>query len=351
MKLEKIFIAGVGVSNPLGDSAQALARFVNAGINAVQVTSAVNKSYNTIKMAKVPEKLIPPLNPKLWEARLPSWQERLVRLAGSALLGIKPMVQQLQSIPIVLALPEIFPARARPWKGNVIEQISIQSELDFDLQVSLAAEIGRAGGLHAIKHVFELLEAGHDMVVLGGMDTYWDLGRLAYLDHEDRLLVEGSIDGFPIGEGACFVVFTHQRLLSHSNAPQIAIYKPGNAEEIGHRYSDQPYRGDGLANATRTAISHAPITPINGVWTSMIYDNFGNKEFGVAMTRNNSHLSPHVKFRHPVDCFGDLGAAIGSTLIALIFGNVTDGKNIGRSHLICCSSDNAYRSAVRLEIQ
>ncbi|RYY75449.1 MAG: hypothetical protein EOO52_08600 [Gammaproteobacteria bacterium] len=350
MQLDKIFVVGTGVTNPLGQTAEMVARFVNASLSAVHETDALNKRLKPIKMALVPEKVLEPLNSELLPIGLSSRQERLVRLANSALVQLKPLILPESILPLVLALPESIPNKSRAWKGSAIEQFTLQSGIKFDVQNSLAAEIGRAGGLHAIKHVFKLMEAGHNTVLLGGVDTYLDAELLAHLDNEDRLLVEGAHDGFQPGEGACFVLLSREDFSPQSTNPRIVIYRPGNSEEPGHRYSDQPYRGDGLANAVRAAITNAPAT-IDSVWTSMIYDNFCNKEFGVTLTRNSLHFSPAVKFKHPVDCFGDLGAAIGSTLIALIAGSITHNNSIGRHHLLCCSSDTAYRSAVRLDIE
>lgn len=349
-QLSKIYVVGASIVNPLGLEPGLMATAVNAGISAIDETAILNKRLKAIKMARVPESVLPPLNPKLAAAHLPARQERLLRMASPALLQLQPLIPKDTPIPLVVALPEIIPGISHSWRGNAIEQLSLQSDLKLDVQNSRVAEIGRAGGLHAIKHVFQLMEAGQDWVLLGGLDSYWDPELLARLDAEDRLLVEGALDGFQPGEGACFVLFASERLLANLPAPHIALYRPGNAQEPGHRYSDQPYRGDGLANAVRDAIAQAPAT-IDSVWTGMIYDSFCSKEFGVAITRNSAHFAPGFGQKHPVDCFGDLGSAIGPTLIALIFALASRDKKIGRHHLLCCSSDMAYRSAVRLDIE
>ena len=349
MNSERIFVVGTGIVNPLGQDAITVARFLSAGISAVQETEALNKRLRAIKMARVPEQILAALNPQLASMALPSRQERMLRLAGPALKQLASLVQQHMPLPIVLALPEQIAHLSNQWKGNVVEQLALQSGIELDMQSSLVAEIGRSGGLRAVKHVFDLMEAGHDLVLLGGVDTYWDAELLARLDEEDRLLVQSSTDGFQPGEGSCFVLLASEKLLSQLPPPHIAIYRPGNSEENGHRYSDSPYRGDGLANAVRDAIEFAPVA-IDRVWTSMIYDSFCNKEFGVAVTRNSRHFSPHVKFLHHADCFGDLGAAVATTLIAVIVAMSKYDQNFPRHHLLCCSSDTSYRSALRLDI-
>jgi len=81
----------------------------------------------------------------------------------------------------------------------------------------------------------------------------------------------------------------------------------------------------------------------------MIYDHYCQKEFGVAMTRNNKHFVANTKMIHPVDCLGDLGAAIGPTLIALVAMSALKQPQVGE-HLICSSSELEYRTALRCSV-
>lgn len=350
MQPSKIFVVHTGIVNPLGHNSKMIATFFKAGVSVVQETASLNKQLKPIKMALIPDQVLDSLHPRFASVGLSTRQKRMLRIAGTALSQLKPYIDQSSPISMVLALPESIPGVSNPWKGNVIEHLRLQCDMNIDLQHSVAAEIGRAGGLHAIKHVFQLMDAGQDLVLLGGMDTYWDAGLLARLDQEDRLLVQGSVDGFQPGEGACFILLASERLRSQLSPPHVALHPPGIAEELGHRYSDVPYRGDGLANAVRQAIAQAPAV-INSVWTSMIYDSFCSKEFGVALARNNSHFDPNLSSKHPADSFGDLGAAIGPTLIALITEFAKLNSKIEPHHLLCCSSDTGYRSAVRLTIE
>ena len=347
----KVYVAGVGIISPLGPDSSAVAAAVNAGISAVQETPLLSKHLVPIKMALVPDDVLSPLDPRLVAAKLPPRQERLLRMAAPALQQVQPLLPEGGVLPMLLVLPEVIPNLSHPWQGNAIEQLAVQSGISLDSRNSRAAEIGRAGGLHALKHVFQLMEQGQDWVLLGGMDSYWDAELLARLDAQDRLLLENSLDGFQPGEGVCFVLLASERVAGALAAPRVALYRPGISQETGHRYSEEPYRGDGLASAVRDAIAQAPAAKIDAVWTSMIYDSYGAKEFGVAMTRNSAHFSPTASQNHPVDRLGDVGASIGPTLISLIFELSRRPKKPAQHHLLCCSSDTAYRSAVRMDIE
>ncbi len=193
-QLSRIYVAGTGVINSLGANAPMIAAAVNAGISAVRDTAIFNKRLKPIRMACVPEAVLAPLNAHLATQGIPTRQERLLRMAGPALQQLQSVLPQNTLLPIVLALPEVIPGISRPWYGNAIEQLGLQYDAPLDLINSRAAEIGRAGGIHAIKHVFQLMEAGHDWVLLGGMDSYWDPELLAYLDADDRLLVGGTAE-------------------------------------------------------------------------------------------------------------------------------------------------------------
>lgn len=349
-QLSKAFVAGIGVVSPLGYSASSMAAAVNAGVGAVQETPLLSRHLVPIKMARVPEAALSPLEPRLLNSGLPLRQERILRMAAPALQQLKPLLPPGKAIPALLALPEFIPDLSHHWRGNAIEQLMMQSGVPLDPQLSRAAEIGRAGGLHALKHVFQLFEMGHDWVILGGMDSYWDPELLARLDAQDRLLLENRFDGFQPGEGACFILLASERAVASLPSLRAVLYRPGIAQEAGHRYSEKPYRGDGLTAAVREAIASAPAAAIDAVWSSMTYDNFGTKEFGVAITRNSAHFSPAASQNHPADRWGDAGASVGPLLIALIV-ELARRRNLGQHHLLCCSSDTAYRSAVRLDIE
>ena len=348
-EVNRIYIANVAMVTPVGNNALMSAASINASVSAIAETGVLNKKLKPIKMGLVREDALVQLNPKLLQLNLPSRQMRLLRLAASAL---KQLSQSLPNhrIPLYLALPENLPEKTQSIKGNFIEQLAIQSSIAFNIEQSLIAEVGRPGALYAMKHAQRFFaESGEDYLLVGGVDTYWDMKLLAKLDSEDRLMVDGSVDGFFPGEGASFTLLVSDRVKHSLPSPHVSFASPGLATEAGHFYSDEPYRGDGLSAAVSKSFDTAASGTVDSIWTSMIYDSFCSKEFGVALTRNNSKFSKNVKMRHPVDCLGDMGAAMGSALLGLIFSNASK-KSQGTHHLVCCSSDLSHRAALRVDI-
>ena len=110
--------------------------------------------------------------------------------------------------------------------------------------------------------------------------------------------------------------------------------------ELGHRYSEEPYRGDGLAAAFTQAISHGPQQSIANIYASLNGESFGTKEYGVAMMRNSKMLKEDCLLSHPADCFGDINAAFAPVLLA-IMANKTQG-----SSLAYCASEGPSRAAI-----
>lgn len=344
-----IYLAASSMVTPVGGNTVMTATAINAGVSQIAETAILNKRLKPIKMALVPEGVLPPVNPAILAHPLPARQLRLLQLAAVSLGQLAEQVPTGQRLPLFLSLPEHLSSLSKPLIGNFIKQLIIQSDFPLDPLQSRMAQVGRSGGLHAIEAARRYLaEEGQDYVLVGGVDTYCDPDLLARLDAEDRLMVYGALDGFFPGEGATFLLLASERVKSQLPSPLIALAKPGLAHELGHRYSDEPYRGEGLAAAVTQACDHAP-GMVDNIWTSMIYDGFASKELGVAFTRNSKSISTTVNMYHPVDCVGDMGAAVSCALIALIGAAAQRTKKSSR-HLVCCSSELSHRAALRVDV-
>ena len=155
-------------------------------------------------------------------------------------------------------------------------------------------------------------------VMVGGLDSHLELPLLQSLDAEDRVLAEGIMDGFVPGEAAAFLVMVSEagKTAQRAAAP-VRVAAPGLADEQGHRESDQPYKGDGLAEAVRLALANGRIGAVKTVLAGLNGENIGAKEWGVASLRNHAQLDPDLRFEHPADCIGDTGAAVAPLLVGL----------------------------------
>jgi len=332
---------------PIGGSTEMTAASVRADINRVQETDYFNKDDAPMKMARVPDNVLPELNPGLAASGLTQRQQRMLRLADVALKEALAAYPLAEPVLLFLAGPETLPGCTTAIAENFLDALMQQTGANLHRKHSRLFASGRSGGLQAIEMAFNYFAAtGKDFALVGGVDTHLhDFRLLETLDQDDRILAEGVTDGFAPGEAAGFLLLSSARVPPPAgNTQQIRLYPPGLANEPGHRFSDQPYRGDGMANAFRLAIANAPAAPIKAIYASLNGENFGAKEYGVALTRNSSAIDENLELEHPADCFGDIGAAFAPVLLGLSAYGLAKQQLQG-TVLTCCASEHALRGA------
>jgi len=347
---EHAWICGVGMVTPVGGQTAQTAASVRAGISTYEESAIYNKRFEPMTMALIPDDILPPLEDKLaGKSKLTSRQARMLQLAHLALTEVMESLPEghQSPLPLVLVGPEPMPGRDQVIDGGFLRQLEAQSGIDFDNRLSKLCTTGRAGGVQALEVAMQLLASGeHDFVLLGGVDSYLDLFLLATLDSEDRVLANGVMDGFAPGEGAAFLLLCSDQARSAlPKKPTVKIHTPGYAMERGHRYSKDTYTGSGLADAVTAALKALNNDPVATILSSMNGENFGAKEWGVAFMRNSSALDPALRFEHPAECFGDVGAASLPILAGLAATGLKQGYFNGPA-MICCSSEGPQRGAV-----
>lgn len=289
-------------------------------------------------MALVPEDALPPISDALAEEPLTSRQQRLLRLCTPALKQIEEFIDR--PLPLLLCGPEKIPGRRSVISDKTLEQLVIQSGIEFDLENSYVFPQGRAAGFYALESAMVMLANGQfEQIIIGGADSFLDLHLLASLDVEDRVLAEGVMDGFAPGEAAAFLVI--ERAGEESTT---RMTSPGISEEPGHRHSHQPYKGEGLAGAVSSCFTSSPDSRVKSVFASFNGENFNAKEWSVAAIRNQNNLDPDFNIVHPADCYGDIGAATVPVLISLAHLGLSNG-NYDKPALIWASSEYEHRAA------
>lgn len=350
---ERAWICGMGMVTPVGDCVAQTASSVRAGINRYQESSVYNKRFQPMTLALLSEEDLPPLNDVVGNSLgLTSRQIRILRIVDSA---IKEVLQSLPAdaeVPLYLAGPEPLFDRPPALTSDFFDHLINETNVPIDRAASILFPTGRAGGLLALQTAIEFLNQNDaEHVLIGGVDSYLDLALLATLDAEDRVLAEGAMDAFAPGEGCGFILLCSDRIRDKQlPKPSTAVYPPGIALESGHRYSDQPYKGDGLAGAIATAVENVNGLPIKTVFASLNGESYSAKEWGVACTRSSSAFDIDFRLEHPADCFGDIGAACGPVLLGLAGIGIRKGYYQNPA-LIWCSSEGPQRAAVCVSIE
>jgi len=346
MAAKGAFVRGIGMMSAVGVGTKPTATSVAAGVARLSESSIHDRRFRPIVMGTLLEEELPPLAPPVLETKgLTSTQQRLLRLAAPALAEAVADIGDPKRVPLFLGAPEATAGRPIPIDARWIGLLSKQAEVPFDTARSKAYANGRAAGLYALAGGLRALATGDvDHVLVGAVDTYVDLMRLAHADQEGRVLAEGVMDGFIPGEGACFLLLSTAS--ARCGAPAIArIEAVATGVEPGHRYSEEPYRGDGLADAFRVLFEKArDAPPVRSVWAGLNGESFNAKEWGTAFLRSSEHFAEPLRVEHPVDCFGDPGAALGLLMVGIAAFGIAEGK-VDEPALVWCSSDGEERAA------
>lgn len=351
MSEREVVLVACGMMTSVGLSSAETAASVRAGTTRVAESVCYDKHSEPFTLAQVPPEALPQLDPQ--PAGEEGWTARGLRVLT---LAIMPLVECAASCRDSGSPPGLAMALPEPLIGAVTDPdaflagLAEQTEGLFDLSASTANFSGRAGGVAAMGHAASVIAAGDaDFMLAGGSDSYLDLMLLGTLDLEERVASRTSLDGFVPGEGAGFVLLAERRAAEQAGlSPRARLSQVAVGEEAGHFYSEEAYRGEGLANTVANLFAEVEMPgPVTQVYSSMNGENHWAKELGVTLLRHQDQLAPDVDVRHPVECFGDLGAAIGPVMAGLAATDMARG-GCGGPTLLYGSSDRGSRAALLL---
>jgi len=328
----------------VGLSAPETAASVRSGTARFEETSMLDKRFEPFVLAQVPEDGLPDLAEGLEKEGLTAREARMIRLATVALTECLKALPASQPPPVLsVALPESETTRPLD-PAKFLGQLGRQMSSRFDAQRSDASHRGRAGGLAAIAQASEAIRRGAATFVLaGGVDTYRDLYVLGTLDMTRRVKSAANLDGFIPGEGAGFLLLADG---AAAGAAWARLSPVARTEEPGHMYSEQPYKGDGLALAFQQLLQSGTVPgPVQEVYSSMNGENHWAKEWGVAHIRSHAGFAPAHGMHHPADCYGDTGAACGPLMVGLAALGIKEGYRKSPT-LVYASSDRGGRAAL-----
>ncbi len=323
---------------------------MRAQIHRKQEAGWIDQRCEDIVLGGVPDIVLGPLLPAVARAQPPEspLRARLLQLAAPPLQEVLEAAAAagVAAPPLLLAGPPAATDAEPIVDAAFVEELGAQAEVELDLSASRVTS-GRAGVFAALGWAAELLEGKHELVVVGGVDSYADEQRLGDLEREGRLQTTGPQDAFTPGEGAAFLLVTTRTVARHAGWQPLALITGlEQAREPGHWYSEQPHRGDGLAVAiTRLLTDHSP--PIAHVVTSLNGERMFSREWGVAMVRNHESFTDPLQLEHPAEFTGDMGAALAPFMLAITATQMADGRHEGPS-LVWAASDHAERGALLL---
>lgn len=354
-ELKKLYIAGMGMITSVGANTAMTTASINAGISAYNETKYENENGQPLTMALISNDIFHFIEEetglRLDQGR--RYNARHDRMTTMAAIAIQEAIASLETdnaVPLIMAQPEYRFDQTN--LSSLTENLTTVASPWVNSELCRSLYSGRAGGIEAINIVFDYLyDSHHDYFIVGASDSYLDDGRLRELDQAARLLHLNASNGFAPGEGAGYLVLTRNPALALVNEGNIVVLsQPGIAEEQGHLTSEQPYRGDGLDQAFKKALTAHQQNDISTIFCSLNGEHHWAKELGVAQMRNKQAFTEQVTVNHPAEYFGDLGAATAPVLIGLAAENLWSNQQ-EHKQLVYSSSDSAKRGAIVLTKQ
>lgn len=336
-------IASVGACTAVGLNAVSSAAAVRAGVSAFGAHPyVVDAAGDRVIVAQVPE----------IDVGLPVSQ-RMAFMASAAMheaIEWNSAQRAHGIVPVYLTLPNPRPGLDRDAIASVAD--SVAREL---VACGVRAEIGlvdggHAGGLIALKECCSALaQRGGDWGLVGGVDSWLEPETLEWLEADDRLHNAVNPWGLVPGEGAAFYIVCGPSLTTVKGALDVVGF--GVAAEAIARRGEEPCLGKGLTAAIQDAIAALPegqsvdevFCDYNGEWDRA-------DEYGFALVRTSMRFVDATAARTPADCWGDVGAATGSLLVALAWQAAQRRWLGGRNLLLWSSSDGPHRAAAMVRV-
>ena len=266
-------------------------------------------------------------------------------LAGEA--KVKP-----ETTPLLLCLSESERAgRVIDDDNQFFQELNEELGLDFHDKSRVISQ-GHVGFTTALLRARSLIQEGiAAQVLIAGVDGFLVGPTLAYYEEQDRLLTSQNSNGFIPGEAAGAVLV---QAPGKSSSSQLLCLGIGYGNEQSTVYAeDIPLRGDGMAQAIRSALSEAGCDM--GATDFRIVDVSGEqyafKEAALALLRVLRQRKVFYDIWHPAECVGEVGAAIGPIILGVLLAAMHKGYSPGNNVLAHFANDEGKRAAMVLTYQ
>jgi 3-oxoacyl-[acyl-carrier-protein] synthase I len=275
-------------------------------------------------------------------------EQRLIKMAARAVRECLDGIDRrtCETIPLLLCLAEA----TRP--GRIVLDdarffSALEDELGFRFHaqstvisnghVAVAVALRFARDLIGTTDVAQVLVVACDSLLVGA--------TLADCERRDRLLTSQNSDGFIPGEGAAALLVEP---LQWRREGQLVCHGLGFAVEKAHIDSEQPLRADGLTAAIKQSLSEAGCG--ESILEFKIIDASGGqyvfKEASLAFSRIDRTKRSEFDVWHPADCIGEVGAAIGLVMIAVLKAACEKAYAKGTNALLHLGNDDGRRASM-----
>lgn len=327
-------VTGVGLTAPASCAA------IRCGINNFKETRFISQAGEWIIGSEVP-----------FEEPCRG-TKKLAKMAASALRECLDVAKPKPGVllPLILCLAEDNrPGRLPGLGGPLLLDIERELGVKFHAQSSVI-EQGRVGGAVALLRAQKLLEQQHPQVIVAAVDSYLSGATLAAFEERDRVLTAANSNGFIPGEAAAALL-----LAKAGGGAGVALTCRGLgfARENATIESDQPLRGDGMAEATKAALAAAGMTlgQVDHRISDVSGEQYRFKELALTLARVLRERKEAIGIWHPADCIGEAGAAALPVMLGVLHQAAQKRYLPGPVFLVQLSNDDDKRAALILSAQ
>ncbi|MFC4161713.1 hypothetical protein [Chitinimonas lacunae] len=327
-------IGAAGLCCAVGYRLDAAVCALRAQMDNFRESDFVCHSGEPVRVARLPDA-------QLWGSqRLARWVERAVRDCLRRIADFDST-----TTPLLLLVPE----QERPHSSvSYYQEIFSATEHSLDCRFHPLSRIvpwGRAGLGPALQTAQRWLSEGEvQQVLLVGVDSYLNSATIEYYLEAERLLVPGNRDGFLPGEAAAALLL----LPAAAGRPGLRIEGVATAREEGRPDGSVPSRAFGLTRAIRQACERAGRHPhhLGFRMSDQNGEAFFAKEAANALTRVMFDGGPQLPVLQIADCLGEIGAATGPAMLALLSETMQREDGPGQLGLLHLANDDGARTAL-----
>jgi 3-oxoacyl-[acyl-carrier-protein] synthase-1 len=333
-----IAVTSTGMVTGVGLNVQSSCAAIRCAIDNFRETGFVDSAGEPIRGCEV-------LFDQPWRG-----EARLLKMAAAAILECIEAQPDLQSTEF----PLIFCAAEPERPGGVIrdhsqflQRLAGESGMQFHRESRLIAG-GHASIVSALRYARTLMEKqGIGRVLIASADSMLTAPALKHYEHDYRLLTSKNSNGFIPGEAGAALLLQPSATMQRDH---LACAGLGTGTEAANIASEEPLRADGMCEAIRAALQEAQCTmgDLDFRLCDLAGEQYHFKEAALVLLRLLRQRKEEFDIWHPADCIGEVGAAIGLILVAILKTACEKGYTRGRNALAHLGNDDGSRGAMVL---
>ena len=280
------------------------------------------------------------------------WRGR-AKLVHMAVPAIRECLASLErprpdEIPLLLCVAEHGrPGRLDGLDTELFQEIQAEMGVQFNPGSGTIPRGHVAGALAMLQARQLIYEQGVRYCIIVGVDSLLVGATLDGYQKRNRLLTSKNSDGFIPGEAGC-AVLVGRPTSEVGNGRELVCTGIGIGHEQATLESGQPLRADGLVQAFRAAFRESgnTIADVDFRITDVNGEQYWFKEAALAVSRTLRVTKQGFEIWHPVDCIGEVGAAIAPCCFAVSAAALRKNYATGRGPLCHFGGDDGERLAM-----